>query len=783
MDVSSLPRVPMLAALVACSTLSASDALAATFTVGTGSGCTHATLGAAITAAENSAGADTIRLTRSIAYSQVAATITTAQELTITGGFDTCTQATSDGIATVLDGTGGAAAPVLRINGNTGSIVRLDTLTLRGGDVGGTGYGGGIYFRGNGILEIQRSTIMLNTAGYGGGIYAEGTSDRAELVIGANVLVNSNTARYSGGGIYVEGLEMTMVDPGSSIAFNKALGTGNEGGYGGGLMLLSGASTTVATLGTTGLNNLGVLYGNEARYGGGAAVVAADDVDRDVTLVVNGVDPETRTRVRSNFASVAGGGLYARSDIDGVIPTYHDASIHLQNFELSDNEAPDGAAAYMDYDNSIINGDAPSSLSLFPASLNGSCPPSKVCGVISGNKAGDGTNVTNGAIVHTNRSYLYVNESRGGPNPVNARAGLLVRGNRGGSVIRSTDGIVNITNALISDNVASQQVITKTDDYFFTILRAVTIAGNEIGSPHVVSLDGNLILSNTLIWQPGKTTLQSSGGSLTVQSVIASEVASLNAGPEAQIRPPRFTDPARGDYTLRAASQAMDAAPALSGVQSDALGRPRVVDLPFAANFRGPFDVGAFERQTLLPIVLNGNFDADMNLWAQVTPGSSWVSDQNASGATGSGSILVNATNVSPPRFVARSQCVHLPGPGRYLLNGYGRSSGTTIANRDSTLLHWELRHGGLEACTDGAPNASGDHFLGASTSWRRPDTPAVIDLTPAQWTNTSSLTVYLVVYDNGVVAPPNNSAVGWFDGITLEVVEGDIIFQDDFDP
>ncbi len=36
---------------------------------------------------------------------------------------------------------------------------------------------------------------------------------------------------------------------------------------------------------------------------------------------------------------------------------------------------------------------------------------------------------------------------------------------------------------------------------------------------------------------------------------------------------------------------------------------------------------------------------------------------------------------------------------------------------------------------------------------------------------------------DDGVVAPPNNSAIGWFDDITLEVAPCDVIFQDDFDP
>ncbi len=778
MDVSSLPRVPMLAALVACSTLSATDAFAATFTVGTGSGCTHATLAAAITAAENSAGADTIRLTRSITYSQVAATITTAQELTITGGFDTCTQATSDGIATVLDGAGGSAAPVLRINGNTGSLVRLDALTIRGGDVGGTGYGGGIYSRGNGILEIQRSTITQNTAGYGGGIYAEGTSDRAELVIGANVYVNANTARYSGGGVYIEGVEMTMVDPGSTIAYNEARGVFNpstsqyEGGYGGGLQILGSDRDTYAYIGSPGPGGIGAIYSNTARHGGGVSIIANDE---GALLKLFGTSPTLRTSINQNLATVSGGGIYAWSDnhLGGFVIGWY-ARAFLYNADITGNAAPTGSAVHLaptpgfvpsGFAALIVNPVEP----IHPSAL--ACPVGAPCASISDNvDEGETGPATGGPVIRVDSD-----------NDVDLRR-VSIDGNRGGSLVHADDAALKALDTLWADNAVSGPLLRFTDGSDATI-ESSTIAGNTIGATQVIAANGALRLRRSILWQPGKTSATHSDGVLSATNVLTSERGSLDGGntPYVTDLAPRFVDPARGDYRLRAASHAVDFAS--TGGGDDLLGHPRALDLPFKADTMGTADLGAFELQTLLPIVLNGDFDRDMNLWTQVTPGSSWVSDQNASGATGSGSILVNATNVSPPRFVARAQCVHLPGPGRYLLNGYGRSSGTTIANRDSTLLHWELRHAGTEACNSGTPNASGDHFLGASSSWRRPDTPAVIDLTPAQWTNMSSLTVYLVVNDNGVVAPPNNSAVGWFDGITLEVEDGDIIFQDDFDP
>ena len=44
------------------------NAWAAIFTVGTGAGCTHGTIQSALNAAAASAGADTVRLTRSLTY-------------------------------------------------------------------------------------------------------------------------------------------------------------------------------------------------------------------------------------------------------------------------------------------------------------------------------------------------------------------------------------------------------------------------------------------------------------------------------------------------------------------------------------------------------------------------------------------------------------------------------------------------------------------------------------------------------------------------------------------
>ncbi len=771
---------------LACA-LYGAPAFAATYIVGTGSGCTHSTLASAITAAESSPGPDTIRLTRSIAYTQVAATITTSQQLDLLGGFATCAQAEPDGLLTVLDGAGGATEPVLRITGNTGAYVRLASLTIRNGDEDGTGYGGGIYFRGDGTLEVEHTAIAQNTAGYGGGIYAEGLGPNARLVIGADVSIASNTARYSGGGVYVEGMRMTMTEPGSSILLNTALGVTSgaitAGGYGGGLMILTGTHPAIATIGTTGPNHLGALYGNQARYGGGAAIVAASGGHADGRLVIGGTDPDHGVGIVENTATVSGGGLYGRPEC----PTFSSCVatiVNLRNFAISRNVAPDGAAIHLDVGEGTF-GDRGAWLFSSTLQGSGSCPAGRICGEIDGNQTRNGTQPTDGAIVrmHDNSWFALAEIANGS----RTAWGASMRNNHGGRLIYASndDTRLRLDNVLMTDNVMSQELLRHAgEDASEFVLRNVTIAGNQIGAGHVLVTYERTTIDGSLIWQPGKTTLQPNGGTLDVTHVIASEVASLDAGPEAVVREPRFTDPARGDYTLRAASPAIDAAADTNLLAFDVLGRARHIDLPIDGYSRGPRDIGAFERQALDPLVLNADFDADANLWSEIFSGvSSWTNEHNTVGATGSGSIKVTQTNVAYGQAIrGRRQCIHLPGPGIYALNGSGRGTGNLTVPGDIAQLNWEYRRNGGEACTQGAPTSSGTLVLSSRAGWSRAFAPARIAVTPSEWTYTSSISIELVGVESGVSGSPRTTST-WFDGITLEIEGSDTLLRTGFDP
>lgn len=751
---------------------SIATAHAAIYTVGIDSACTHSSITAAAADAEAHPGADTIHVAFThlpdADYKQQAITISATQELDIIGGFADCSQAASSGGRVIVDGTGAPAAPVFRILVDTGGLVRLSYLTIQHGDTNGSGKGGGIYFKGNGVLQLDHCAVAQNVAGYGGGIYAEGVASASKLVIGEDVAIVGNTASVDGGGVVNDGAAMTMTAPDSYIANNHA-----PNGQGGGLFVRADDRNASTFLGSSGYGSLGAIYANNAQVGGGVSVLATDYA---ATLNLFSTDPARPGRIKGNAASVQGGGIYL-GNTSGLLP---DASLKAWYAYLEDNVAPSGAAIYVAAPQGAVYFNVPAQR---PAgSID--CPVGKPCGSISGNAAIDDASQPVGAIVDL---------AIGG---VARFSRVAFAGNAGWNVLRSPPfhaGGLEMRHVAITGNTLSGSVVAAADSQGadgFVDMEDTTIADNTIGGAFTVLQLSNAVgfnkLHRSIIWQPGKITLFVAGAGSAVLDLLddmVSERHSVDPDGTASVveQDPRFVDSEHGDYSLRAGSPAIDAAAGLANDGQDLFSNPRDVDLPIVANVHGKRDLGAIERQTLQPLVLNADFDADLRLWrVAANDVTTWDGTRNASGAAGSGSAHVSQTGTSIGSQVkGLVQCVHLPGPGTYALNGWGHGTGTQVTGGDIAELYWEYRKSGGESCTGLAPDTTGTKVLSNGNSWSRPSTPAYIEVSAQDWTDTSSIAVTLVAEEGGSGGPPTNA---WFDGITLGVAGDDTIFANGFD-
>ena len=749
------------------SALPLESARAALFKVGGDAGCTHSDIEAALQAAEANAGPDDVLITRSATWYDQDITATATANLHISGGYGNCLTNFFDFQRTELRGdtSGGATGdqePVLRLDVASGVVVTLSYLTITKGDQDGDGRGGGIYYRGNAsTLRIYDSLISSNIAGYGGGIYVELDQFTPTLLIGANTTIASNTARYDGGGINMgEYTRLVMKEAGSIIAFNKALGQPAGigatakgfvmvGGFGGGIRVFGGSSADIAS---SGVGSLGAIYGNEARYGGGVSI--ANDVNHSLsTLRVYTTDPQQPTAIRSNFASVAGGGVHA-SPYKSIGNPADETHVRLHDANIQDNIAPQGAAIHLtsDTDSGGTTTGADLYVNVDARPQGGvACATGVRCSVFSGNDSFDSeSNPTTGATIYAgDDASAQLNRT-------------IIEDNTGGDVVRGNsagDGIgIVINDSLIANNVVTRNVLHTDGDSPLALVRS-TIAGNSVGGNHVLDLDDAIKLQSAIVYQPGTTVLAPGGGTRDILDVLADEIGSLQPGLHLYQGNPRFVDPERRDYRLRAASPAVDYSQLGGTLDLDGLGRG--LDLALVPNANGSFDLGAYERRTIGNLVQNPNFNGDFHQWSAPIPPAIIYSTDNADG-NGTGSLRISYADVIQSPVIVLSQCVHVPGPGTYELNASGRA---TAAPPDQFLLKWEVRSVGTEACGVGSPDAGGDFFVSSSSTWTRPSSAGVIQVTPAQWTRSTSVVVSLAVSDSGTLG----EVQGNFDGVVLE--------------
>ena len=771
----------------------ASPAGASIFKVGTGTGCTHATIQAAVDAANANPGVDHIILTRSVSYTQQAIKIQQAQPLTLTGGYASCADSAPSGARTTVSGAGGSANSVFTVEPGAEGVL-FDNLFITGGDESSNYYGGGIDYTGSGDLTLNNVTLTQNTAGYGGGLSARGTGPDATVFLMGETIINNNVATQDGGGIHLRG-EITLyaLEPKTAIWLNRATGLANTPmgvyhGYGGGMAVLSPA---IAYIGSTGYS-LGSIYGNTARVGGAVAALADSDagyVFDSARVYLFTTDPSKPQKVSGNRATDVGGAFYA--DATSGFSSAYTGQIYAWDTTLDNNSAPIGSIAYIVNDDGGPAGSLSGYFWINNTLIEGytsdrpiisvPCNPGIVCSVAKNNRSEDAAgNPTNGALIYgTKDADMRINNYR-------------FTGNSARSLLDLASAqYVKVANVLIDNNTFTAAVLQFPEDDPEVLLNYLTITDNNIGGPGVIAHRGHVTLNRSIIWQPGKLvrdTAASSGtfGGAYVQS---NERASIPAVANAYYPfDPGFINPTLKDYHLRAGAPALDEVPYDSSLDGalDLDGLPRAVNLPLVPgdnNF--VVDLGAYERQSITNIMVNDSFNSDLSQWT--LPDQSIVSrdTNNGSGPGGSGSLKVyglvhdNVASVT----VAR-QCQVLPGPSLYKVTAWGRSPGATnMSPGDGLRVHWKVFTPTFPAygCT-GMVISEGDVVIPATTSWLISPAAGQFAISPDDYFYNAAVEISLVAIDKGFIDQQGFRHFDVaFDGITLEA-DTDVIFANGFD-
>jgi len=454
-----VPVGRMLPLVLATALAQPSDASAATYRVGGGSGCTHATIQAAVNSAAANAGFDTIRITRSLSYTNqniVVEADTAGVEFI--GGYADCQANAITSPRTVVSGAGGSAAAVFSLRG-TATVIMVN-LEITGGD-NANGGGGIEIIGGPKTVALTDMLIRSNQGRYGGGISAINTTANTsdlQVLIGGDTSINNNTSleqgfSFGGGGIYCENASVRL-------SGNTYLLQNTSNNYGGGIA----ARSCAVDIGSAGLLG-GVLMNNHAaRDGGGLYAMLQSSVVNFYT-----VDPAYPATIIGNTAGEQGGGVHV----------FTNARVSLYDTIVRGNIAAlGGAFSVEDVDGSTIR-----TTLLMQGSTVGApsgarnCDRRERCNLLSGNIArNSGGTAQPGAVlaVRSGNDFSAVATLRG----------TRIEGNSGQTLVDfDLDGDAIFDGALIEGNTVTGPLFdTSGPNAENLVLAATTIAGNSIGA-------------------------------------------------------------------------------------------------------------------------------------------------------------------------------------------------------------------------------------------------------------------------------------------------------------
>ncbi len=559
----------ILLCLMATACLAPGLASAEAFRVGIGSGCTHASIAAAVAQAlGNGPESDSIRINAGTYAAQ--ALLIEDQSLSVTGGFADCLEISPSGAPTILSGAGNGALAVVLINapGASQRFLSLTNISLVDGSAGG------LRVLGNLQLNLGGVTIMNNSALEGGGIYVHGSSSATapNLQIGSyasqpsRIIDNSATR---GGGIHLDSFGFVALSD-ARVANNVAsLGVGLYGNGSGTQVSMVGFPSSSLLSGVH--NNAAMLDGGGVYLQAGASFGTAKFSDESPTPMISG-----------NTAGRNGGGAYLSTGGNSLLGY----NLHMQNNTAGSAQNGNGGALYLTAGNGVLLADGGESTN---------CGRPEACVAIENNRAGINGFTGAGGGVYVLGGAAFT--------AFNAR----VTGNTaqfgGAAYAIGTNAQLRWVSSVIENNGGAGRSFQLEGGA--TLRLHGTTLGNDNSSQGIIGLSGgNAQIDTSIIYDPGAVILtRAAMTSNTVNSncVLAHANYTSDTG-STMVGNPLFSNAASGDYQLQAGSPAIDACATsvLTTADTDYSEYPRGSDLPNVPNAPGPFDLGAFEVQAIL---------------------------------------------------------------------------------------------------------------------------------------------------------------------------------------
>ncbi|NQU88307.1 MAG: hypothetical protein HQ541_21375, partial [Mariniphaga sp.] len=248
--------------------------------------------------------------------------ISVSQSITIDGAGTDLTI-----VRVAIPGSGGTSSRVFYIDA-TG--VTISQLTIKGGDLFGSDYGGGIMLRPNGVLSLNYVNIVGSKAWDGGGIHAHqsNTLNLSHCSVYGNI---SSGAYKSGGGMRLYSCNSCSIQ--NSTIFNNT----SDNTYGGGISASYSSGAGIEVVNSTIFGNIATGDGSDGS-GDGAGIWIQNN---DCTI--------KNSTICGNSASQQGGGIYNQGGSISITNTIIAGNSNNDDYYYSSGSLTDNGYNVVEY--------------------------------------------------------------------------------------------------------------------------------------------------------------------------------------------------------------------------------------------------------------------------------------------------------------------------------------------------------------------------------------------------------------------------------------------------